>query len=161
MDKNGKIFGKVSIVDLVVVLLVVALGAGAAYRFLAPAAQVDPGEVVIEYTLRVAQAREFVLEYYQPNLPVFDRHTNLYLGTIIAVRGEPRYAHQSTADGTVVIAHQPGFISIEVDIRAAGRETENAIFIGGTREINVGSTVLMRSKFVDVETNVVDIRVVR
>jgi len=161
MDKNGKIFGKISIVDLLVLVLVITVGAGLAYRFMAPAAQVDPGEVTIEYTLRVASTRDFLAEYYQIGLPTFERHTGLYLGTIIDVRTEPRYAHQPAPDGTVVLAHQPGVIVVSLDIRAIGRVTDNAIFVGGTQEINVGGTVFMRTKYVDVETTVDDIRVVR
>ena len=161
MDKNGKIAGKISIVDLLVLLMVIAVGLGAAYRFMAPNAQVDPGEATIEYTLRVAQTRDFTLEYYKVGLPVFERTTGLYMGTIVDVRSEPRYAHQSAPDGTVVIAHQPGVIVIHIDILASGRETDNAIFVGGTQEINVGGLVGMRTKYVDVDTTVDYIRVVR
>jgi len=161
MDKNGRIGGKLSLIDLFAMLLLVALIAGGIWRFTAPAAQINPGEVTVRYTLRVPQARDFVVQYYQVGLPVFDRHTNLYIGTITDVRTMPRYNHEILPDGTVVSAPQPGIVVIYIDIIAEGRETHNAVFVGGTREINVGGSVLMRSKYVDVETTVSMINIIR
>ena len=158
MDKNGKIRGKISIVDLIVILIIITIAAGSIYRFTSPATAVDPGEVTINYTLRVAVAREIVLEYYlrmaTENLPVFDRNTNLYIGSVTNVRHRPRYVHEVLPDGSLVYARRPGEVVIYIDITAIGRQTPTAIFVGGTREINVGGTVLMRSKYVDVETTV-------
>jgi len=161
MDKNGRIGGKLSLIDLLAMLLLVALIAGGIWRFTAPAAQINPGDVTVQYTLRVAQARDFVVRYYQVGLPVFDRLTNLYIGTITDVRTAPRYAHEVLPDGTVVSAPQPGMVVIYIDIIAEGRETHNAVFVGGTREINVGGSVLMRSKYVDVATTVSTIEIIR
>lgn len=163
MDKNGKIRGKISIVDLIVILIIVAIAAGSIYRFTSPATAVDPGEVTIDYTLRVAIVREMVLEYYErmaeQNLPVFDRNTNLYIGSVTNVRHQTRYGHEVLPDGSLVTARRPGEVVIYIYITAIGRQTPNAIFVGGTREINVGGIIQMRSKYVDVETTVSDIRV--
>jgi len=160
MDKNGRFGGKISIIDLFALLLVVALIAGGVWRFAAPAAQINTGDVTVQYTLRVPHARDFVVQYYQVGLPVFDRNTNLYIGTIADVRTTPRYNHQVLPDGTVISAPQPGMVVIYIDIIAEGRETHNAVFVGGTREINVGGFVQMRSKYVDVGATVSMINII-
>ena len=163
MDKNGKIAGKISIIDLFVLLVIAVLIAGSIYRFTARAAQVDPGEARIEYVLRVAQARELAIKYYQDSigLPAFDRVTGLHIGDITNVRHEARYPHMTLPDGSVVAVRHPGTAAIYIYITATGRATDSAIYVGGTREINVGGTVFMRSKYVDVETVVNSINVVR
>ncbi|MCL2415926.1 MAG: DUF4330 domain-containing protein, partial [Defluviitaleaceae bacterium] len=141
MDKNGRLFGKISIIDAFVILIAITIIAGTAYRFLAPATAVDSGNAVINYTLRIDGVRDFTAQYYQEGLPVFDRMVNQRIGQITGVRSEVQRAFMAMPNGEIVHAERPGILVVYVDIEANGRETETAYFAEGNYELRVGSTV--------------------
>jgi len=154
MDKSGKLFGKISIIDLFVILILLAIIGGTIYRFASPATAVAQGDVVINFTARIDGVRDFTLEYYQIGLPVFDRMANQQIGRIVGVRYEPQYAFGIAADGRAVHAPRPGIMVVFVDIETDGRETEQAIFAAGTYELRVGSIVHFATRYVEVQATV-------
>jgi len=154
MDKNGKIFGKVSVIDVFVLLIILVIIGGTVYRFTAPAAAIDRGEYIIEYTLMIDGVRDFTLEYYHIGLDVFDRMRNQHIGRIVGVRSEPQYGLGIGVDGAVVRAPRPGVMVVFVDVEANGRVTENAFFAEGTYEVRVGSIVNLGFKYIDVQATV-------
>ena len=151
MDKNGKLFGKISIVDLVVILIILAIAAGAVYRFTAPGAQVARGEATVDFTIRVEGPREFTLVNYRPGLRVYDNRANQFIGHIVDFRYEPHYTFQPLHDGTIVAAQRPGHVNIYLDIQAQGRTTDTAIYVEGTYEITANSVIYIRTRYVEVE----------
>ena len=154
MDKNGKLFKKISVIDAFVVLIILILIGGTVYRFTAPAAAVDRGDAIIEYTLMIDGVRDFTLEYYQIGLDVFDRMRNQHIGRIVGVRYEPQYAWGTMLDGSIVHAPRPGVMVVFVDIEANGRITDNSYFAEGTFEVRVGSIVNLGFKYIDVQSTV-------
>ncbi|MDR2903010.1 MAG: DUF4330 domain-containing protein [Clostridiales bacterium] len=150
MDNNGKLFGKVSIIDLfAVILLIAAIGAGA-YKVLSPSTAVSAGEKQLAYTLKINGVRDFTYEYYEEGHFCFDKKTNEPVGEIVGVRQEPYRERVVLLDGTVVYAEKPGVITIYVDIATKGTETDAAFFAGGTYELKAGSELNLRTKYVDV-----------
>ena len=161
MDKNGKIAGKISIIDLIVILIIAAVAVGTIYRFAAPSASVDAGDVTIRYTIRIDEVRDFTLPYYQKGLHAFERSTNLPLGVIIDFNYEYRYGLYTLLDGTIVRARQPNVLVIYVHLEARGRVTDGAIYVGGTRELNVGGHLYVRTRYVDVLSTVHSIEIMQ
>ena len=160
MDKNGKLLGKVSIIDLFVALIIVIIIAGTVYRFASPATAVDQGNVTIRYTVMVDGVRDFTVQYYQVGLPVFDRMTNQHLGRIVGMTYEPQYAFGIAADGSSVRSPRPGVKVVYVEIEANGRETDAAYFAEGTFELRVGGTVFLTFRYIEVQATVHEISVV-
>jgi len=160
MDKNGKLFGKISIVDLTVLLLILVVGIGTIYRFSASAAQVDEAHTNIEFTVRIEGVRDFTLYYYHGGLPVHDRSTGQFIGTIAGVHVEPHYVLTTLNDGSIIMARMPdNYITIYLTIAAAGRETDGAIFAEGTFEVAVNSTLNLRTRYVQVSGLIYDIAI--
>jgi len=160
MDKNGKLFGKISIVDLVVALLILVIVAGTAWRFTSPAAALDQSNETIDVTIRIEAVRDFTLENYHAGLRVYDRQAGQFIGIIQDIRHTPFYETVSLLDGTIIWAPMPGRISIYLDIVADGRVTPNAIYIEGTYEITAGSLIYINTKYVQTSGRIysVDIR---
>jgi len=148
MDKNGKIFGKISIVDLVVLLLVVVIAAGSVWRFTSPAAALDQSNETVNLTIRIDGVRDFTLSNYHRGLQVFDRQQSQYLGIITDIRHQQFYETVSLLDGTVTWRPMPGRLTIWLDIEAEGRVTPTSIFVEGTYEITAGSLIYINTKYV-------------
>ena len=152
MDKNGKLFGKISIVDLVVILLVLTVAVGTVYRFTAGATQVAEGDVTINYTIRIENVRAFTLYYYHAGLGVYDRQTGQFIGTIMDFTVTPHYAPQILENGEMVHAPFPDtHVNIYLEIETDGRETDGAVYAQGTFEVAANSVTNIRTRYVQVE----------
>ncbi len=156
MDKNGKLFGKISVVDIIAVLIIVGVVAGTIYKFVSPYTRIDTGQKTIAYTLKINGVRDFTYEYYtkEENIKCFDKKTGEFIGVIKGVRQEPFYDTVMRTDGGIANAEMPGVIIVYLDIEVEGVETENAYFARGTYEIKAGSEVPLNTKYVDVITTV-------
>jgi hypothetical protein len=150
MDKNGRLFGKLSIIDLFIVVLLIAAIAAGAYKMFSSSTSVSAGEKKLSYTLKISGVRDFTYEYYEPGFLCFDKKTDEPVGEIIGVRQEPYRERVVLLDGSVIYAEKPGVITIYLDIETDGTETDAAFFAGGTYELKAGSELNLRTKYVDV-----------
>ncbi|MCL2699711.1 MAG: DUF4330 domain-containing protein [Defluviitaleaceae bacterium] len=155
MDKNGKIFGKVSIFDLIIILLIIVVGFGSVYKFTSERTNVEGGQRPLVYTIGIPNVRDFTLQYYQVGLRCFCSRTGEELGTITAVRSEPFMDVQPDLRGNALLVEVPGRIKIELDLETMGLETDRGFYAAGTFEIRAGSEIMFHTKYVDV-TGVVE-----
>jgi len=155
MDKNGKIFGKISIIDLLLLIIVLAVIIGAIYRFTSPTTAVAQGDATIAFTVRIEGVRDFTLGHYQEGLRVYDRMSGQYIGEISNVRYEPHYQTAVTLDGNVIFSPQPQRLTLFIEVTSQnGRITNQHIFAEGSFEVNAGSTILMNTRYVQVQGNI-------
>ncbi|MCL2703437.1 MAG: DUF4330 domain-containing protein [Defluviitaleaceae bacterium] len=150
LDERGKLFGKLNIIDALVILLLVGLVAAVGYRFTA-SGMTRTADARVRYTLMIEGVRDFTLEYYQIGLRCHDERKHEYIGDIVGVRSEPFIIPLPLSDGTVVMSERPGLLRIFVDIEADARETASSILINGVYDLKVGSKVKLNTKFIDVE----------
>ena len=150
MDKNGKLFGKISLVDILVVILIIGVIAGTVYKFTSPNTSVGSGEVLLTYTLKINGVRDFTYEYYKEGFECYDSKTGEYIGKIAGVRQEPYRERVVLLDGTVDYFEKPNVIVIYVDIETKGTENAVAFFAQGTYELKAGSEIQLQTKYVEV-----------
>ena len=147
---NGKIFGKVSIFDLIVVLVVIAVGMGAVYKFTSEQTNVEGGQKMLLYTVHVTNVREFTLDYYQQGQRCFDSVSGEDLGRIVGVRSEPFMDVFQDLLGNALLVEVPGRFKIEIDVETMGLETDKGFYAAGTYELKAGSEIFFGTKYVDV-----------
>jgi disulfide oxidoreductase YuzD len=150
MDKNGKLFGKLSIIDLFAVIILIGAVAVTCYKIYSPSTSVNAGEKKLTYTLKISGVRDFTYEYYDIGHRCFDKKTDEFVGEIVGIREEPYRERVVLLDGSVVYAEKPGVITVYLEIETAGTETDAAFFAGGTYELKAGSELNLRTKYVDV-----------
>ena len=158
LDKNGKIFGKLSVVDLIALVLLLLAIAAVSYRFFSGNAILTANNQKINYTVKISGVRDFTYPFYKPGLKCFDRQTNKYIGTIVNVRPmEPFFEPVEESDGYMRNHEKPGVIVIYLDIEANGSEGDTAYYAEGTYEIKAGSEIFLNTKYVDVVCRVTDV----
>ena len=160
MDKNGKLFGKISIIDLIVLLLVLVVAVGSVWRFASPAAVLNQSNITVDFTIRIDGVRDFTLVNYREGLRVYNRQAGQFIGHISGIRYTDHYQPHPLPDGTVASVAIPGQITIYMDVTANGRETPTAIYVEGTHEITAGSLIYLNTKYVQVSGAIhsIDIR---
>lgn len=155
IDKKGKIFGKISIIDLMVALIIVTIIVGTIYRFGSPVtASITGGNATINYTILIEDVRYFSANYYEEGLNVYDSNTGNFIGKIKDIRVEPYMGTIEMKDGTMVLAEKTERVKIFLDIEASGVVTDKAYLVGGTYEVKVGGGAYISTKYVDVTSSI-------
>ncbi|MDR2167421.1 MAG: DUF4330 domain-containing protein [Clostridiales bacterium] len=160
MGKSGKLFGKISIVDLIVILVVLIVAAGTIYRFTSPQTVVGQGDTPVEFVVRIEGVRNFTTPYYVPGLRVYDGLTNQFIGRLVDTHVEPHYPSVELTDGSIVYSYNPNHVVIYVRVEANGRATADAILIEGTYEITANSNIFLQTRYIRVQGIVYSVELV-
>lgn len=148
MDKNGKIAGKISIIDIFVVVLVIAVIAGIAVRYGSKITTAVRSSEKFEYTMRIESVRKYTVDALNRKGRITDKKSEKDLGNIIDVRYEPASLQSTTADGRVIRPELPDRYTCYVTIQAVGRESDDNYILDDSTELSVGRTVDIYSKYV-------------
>jgi hypothetical protein len=137
IDDRGRLGGKVSVVDLLVLLLLAAVAVFAFMRFSSDAGQERP----VKLTLTVEEVREPTVVQFEVGDSVHE-DTGIYLGTIEDVTVTPTQQEVPTADGDLKGQPSPVFSDVNLELRGTGTVSSSSIEIGG-RPVRVGKQVVI------------------
>ena len=150
MKNNGKVFWKISIFDIIILLLALAVSAGTFYKFRSDRTNVEGGQKTLVYTVRIPNVRDFTLQYYEVGQRCFDTKSGEEIGKIVAVRHEPFWDVYQDMRGNALLVEIPDKIKIEIDVETLGLETDRGYYASGTYELKAGSDIFLSTKYVDV-----------
>lgn len=100
IDKNGKLFGKINIIDLLIILVIIAAAVFFATKAFTPAqeaAKTDTSTVRVQFFCYKAQVG--AADAIEIGAPAFEDTTNVDFGKVVAVESEPSYTYFVDADG--------------------------------------------------------------
>jgi len=148
MDKKGKLFGKISIIDIGFILIVIAVVFGAYMRFSSGAGKIVTTPTKFEYVVKVNNVRGFTVDALNKKGNITDKKNEKVLGEIVDVKVEDTHMESVTAEGEVVDTVLPERYTCYVTILSDGKEGENAYFNSQNEEISVGRGVNIVTKYV-------------
>lgn len=133
IDKNGKIGGKVNLIDLLIVLVILAVAAFLGYRFIL---KDDTGimnnePVIIEFTSD--EVNDYTIERLAAGAPVLDHDENNYLGTVVGFELGEAASYEVNEYGETVRLSLPDCNSVVLTFEGTGRLDGNGVVIGGAR----------------------------
>ncbi|MCC8159720.1 MAG: DUF4330 domain-containing protein [Oscillospiraceae bacterium] len=161
MDKNGKIAGKVSIIDILVILLIVVVIAGIAVRYGSSiTTSAVKSEAEFEYVLKVDNVRSYTVTALEKIGKITDKKSETELGEIVDVEVEDATQLSTTVEGELINAELPGRYTCYVTIRAAGKESEDNYVLDDSTELSVGRNVDLYSKYVKTSGDITSVKVV-
>ncbi|MCC5909087.1 MAG: DUF4330 domain-containing protein [Clostridiaceae bacterium] len=153
LDDKGRIFGKINLFDLcILILLIVGLTWGVG-RFTGnqDAHSVETQE--IEVQLFIHDVRNVTTEIIQVGDRVRDYKTNQFWGEIIDKEVMPAKKLVETEDGTIVQAVMPEKYDVLLTLKGQGVVTEEEITIG-QRVVRLGMPMAIRTNSYEVTTTV-------
>ena len=139
MDKNGKLFGKISIIDIIVVVVLILCLVGAYMRFGGRAAQIVSKSTPIDYTVEIKGVRAFTVDGLKKMGACSDQKTKKYVGDIVEVVESPAQGVLQMADGSFLKAPVPERFDVLVTIRTDGKMDDRTFFNNQNSEITAGS----------------------
>lgn len=160
MDKNGKIAGKVSIVDILVILLIVAVIAGIGARYGSGITNAVKTEKQFEYVLKVENVREYTVDALKRMGKVTDKKSEMDLGEIVDVQVENATMQSTTASGEIKNSEMPGRYSCVVTIRSTGKESDDNYILDDSTELSVGRNIDLYTKYVKTSGDIKSVQVI-
>lgn len=137
LDKKGRLFGKISIIDILVVCLIILAIFGAAYarQMIAQKATEDNTTFrnhanidVFEVKMRLNEVRQMTLDAIHVGDKVYAISTKRTIGEITDIQAEPAKRHLTDLRGQVSEALVPGKMDVVLTLKVPGRTMENGYF---------------------------------
>ena len=143
IDSSGKLFGKVSLLDIFIILAVIALFIGFFYSQLSEQVGIFVAPTEVFYvTFEANGLRAVNAETLEEGNIVFRRHDNEPLGIVTRIEPiEPATYLLAKSDGTVVHAIMEDRYRLVFTVRSQGSITSFGYFVNGNDHIAVGSIV--------------------
>ncbi len=160
IDKKGKIFGFINIIDLVVILIlgIVIVGGVSRFRKAAPQIVEQNQKALIE--LEVSEIRQPSVDGLQVGDELFHYDKGQYFGKIVDIKIENFKEAVSTSDGKIVLADVPGKYNALVYVEANAVDTTNAIVVGG-EQLRIGAQYRLKNKKVAVFGTIFKVDIVK
>ncbi len=154
IDKNGRLFGKISIVDIFVIVIAVIIALGVYVRFSG-----DKGKAVVSndtfyYTFEVENIRRFSydaiadskgLHYYSIEKSEDD------MGVLVDFDASQGTVMIEKTDGTAVSADVPGNYNMELTFKIDGKINDRGYYTSSMRGISAGGRYTIKSKYSTIE----------
>ena len=157
LSKDGKLFGKVSIIDILVILVFVLLIVGVLIKFSGnQTVEIVSGEP-LECTLKVHGVRDYTVEALKKGGAVYDTTTKEYIGVITEVWSEDAQALVNMADGSIKLAESDNRYNAFVKVSFTGKAAESGFYTASNRQMAPGATVLISSKYAQCTSHVIDV----
>lgn len=134
IDKNGKLFGKINIIDLLIILVVIAALVFVGLKVLAPKSgsgdAVQTSKVQISfYATGVELGMDDALT---EDAPIYEDLTNVSLGQLKSWSVEPAYEYQASANGESVKVEIPNNYFVNMTAEVNGNVTSDGLHIGSS-----------------------------
>ncbi len=146
IDNKGKLFGKVNVIDLAIVLIII-LVAGVGYTmFFAGGKNVDNTNKIVEYDIEITLKTKEYADVIKVGDSIRDSVKGNYLGKVVDVQVLP--ATKVTEDlenGKFIQAEVPNRYDIVLSLEANGTVTSSNITAEGS-EIAVGKRMYIKGK---------------
>lgn len=151
IDNKGKLFGKISIIDIIVLVLVVAVVGGVGYKFTKSRSVVTGGtdKVILEFYSE--ESPDFALKAVRKGDIVGDYDKGSIFGKVVSVSVNKADSWGQDAQGQLVKTSKPGYASAIIKVegqvlknRDGGISVNNAdYFIGKTITTKAGDSVFV------------------
>jgi len=157
ITKEGKLFGKISIIDVIVILAVIVIGVGGYLRFFAPNARLVAQPHEIEYVMRIHSVRRMSINALQQLGSIADTRTGEELGEIVYVTYEPAYWEIALIDGDYVSLPVPDRYNAIVTVRVDGRVSGTEFLTHQNRSLSIGTSAAFQSKYAETSGEIIAI----
>lgn len=147
IDSKGKFFGKINVVDLLIIVLLIFAIVATVYKFKFSAHNdVNESNIKIEYVLKVRDVRDYTVSSIKKGDPIYDEESGDYLGVISGVEKEPAKEYIGRNDGKIFYSEKPERYDVYITVDSDARVIGGSYFANGKREINKFSSILINAQ---------------
>ncbi len=160
IDEKGRIFGKINIIDICLVLVIV-LAIGGIFLKKASISETQTVYKDITYTVQIRAIRQPTVEQFQGKLgqSLYVTKTGEYLGTVSDVLCTEAEGLAIDKNGSYIKTTQPDRYDITITVQTEGTETAKGIFTQGGKQLFIGETLNITSETAETSGEILSIEV--
>ena len=159
IDNKGKLFGKINIIDLCVILIIIAAIGVTVFKFKFSAhSDVSDANGTVTYTVTTKGVRDFTVKQFKVGDKMFDKENDKYMGDVVSVSSEPAMDFITCADGSMKYVAMPERYDLTVVVSSQARISGDEIITSGGKQIFLNQkgnyytqTVITNSQITDVK----------
>lgn len=162
IDRDGRLFGKISIVDVIVLLVVAAMVAAVYVKTHKPQTGSNVGTTTVVYQMELENQPEYMLDAIQVGDQMFDkeRSTGGSLGTITDIQVSGGTYEGKLNDGTVAMLPAEDCYNILLTIEGEALiEGNGSVMLNRIYSLGVNSNRNFNTKYADFVGTIVDLQV--
>lgn len=148
INKEGKLFGKISIIDILVIAVILVAALGVYTRFFKTNEKVAVSSETIEYNFVIKNVRQGTVDGLKKLGPVYDTTTKEYMGDIVSVSEKTAISEKALADGSVINAEIPDRFDVTLTIKTSGSSNNSGYYTQNNLLLCAGSKFVIGTKFV-------------
>lgn len=149
INKDGKLFGKISIVDIAVILIIVLIGVGVYCRFAKQPEEIISMSEKIECTFLIENVRTYTVDALKKKGEMYDGTSKELIGNITDVRVEDGKMHVNMADGSFKTAAPENRYNVYVTVEFSGKISDKGYYTAANKYLAVGTSAGINTKYVD------------
>ncbi|HPW40982.1 MAG TPA: DUF4330 domain-containing protein [Bacillota bacterium] len=145
-DNRGKLFGRINIVDLIIILLIILTAVGGYMFFFGRDSKqtLNTGKVV--YDFEITNVNKDFIDAINPGDPIRDNVRGNELGTVVSKSSRgATMLNEDLINGRYIIAEVPDAYDVVITIEGNANITPANIIVGGA-EIKVGKKFSIKGK---------------
>lgn len=147
VDDNGKLFGKLNLVDVGIILLVIFAIVAISGKTIKEQT-LDKEQATIRYTLCAEGVRQQSVDAIKKNSEdIKDAEKDEAIGRIVEVRTEKAKKINPLPNGTFVESEYQDKFDLYVTIEAEGTISENGYFLSSGKKIMYGDTIGINNNY--------------
>lgn len=155
IDERGRLFGKVSLIDILVILFALVMALAVYLRFFSnETTSIRSEGDTFAYTVKVDGVRQWTVEGFHVGDKLWDSDHDTYIGTITSVRSEPSTYEAILADGTYRMAQREGRYDVYLTVEAQGLISNGRYYASRTYEVGANSGIYFYTKYCSVAATV-------
>lgn len=154
IDKNGRLFSKISIIDLLIIVLVLVLAVGLTYRVKNKA--VLAGNSTFKVVLKVEDVRDYTVDAVQVGDVIYEQHANK-IGVVSDVSYTDAKDIMEDMDGDVFLAPMNERYDLYITLDCTGRISDKGYYANGNRQLSIGGDLPIQSKYIYTTSRIIDI----
>jgi len=157
INEKGKLFGKISVIDIFVLGSLVAVVLFGALRFGSTRGiGILQTPVPVSISFIQEEVEDFTADRVSLGDPVSANVFNVDFGHVIDMAVSPAIVHNPNSDGIFTPSVRPGFSTIEITTQIYAHETDNGIWVNG-HSFFAGETVIISVGYTNLFVRISDI----
>ena len=151
IDEKGRIFGKVSLLDIFVVLFALVMVLAIYLRFFSnETTSIRTGSDTFTYTLRVNGVRMWTVDGFHVGDKLWDWENDIYLGTITGIETTPATWEYDLINGSLTVANSEGRYDLYLSVEVDGLIRDGRHYASRTYEVGVNGSMAVYTKYCSV-----------
>ena len=162
LDRDGRLFGKISIIDVIVILVVAVLALAIYVKTQMPQTGTSVTTTKVVYQMKLNNQPEYMLSAIQIGDELFDkeRSTGGSLGTIVDIEVSSGTEQGELDDGTVAYVPAEGYYDILLTIEGdALIGSDGSVALNRIYDLGVNSHRNFNTKYASFVGQIVDIQI--